>query len=417
MLRKVNFACALKHYIQKEDNVMDKDIKVAAHYFNTVAHDKLDKTHQGAVSMPIYQTSIFAFENYDDFQDAMKDEQNHHIYSRGNNPTVRFLEDKLAKLEGGESAKCFASGMAAISSALHVLVGSGDHIICVEQAYGPAKIFMEQLRDRFNVELTFVSGVDVSEFEEAIQSNTKLIYLENPSSVFFKLQNLPEIAQLAKRHGIITMVDNSWASPCFQQPLSMGIDLVVHSLSKYVSGHSDCLGGVVIGHEEMVKNISNNGYQLLGGIMTPHVASLMMRGLRTLPLRMQYHHKTGLYMAQYMEKQSYVSKVNHPGLPTHPQHKLAKNLFTGYGSLFTFESPYSVEIMRRWAAELNYFRIAVSWGGYESLVTVHQVPNKTLPNGEAVAGVLLFIGMEDPETLKSDMEQAWEKVLNTLQIR
>lgn len=390
------------------------EVKVAPHYFNTVAHDQLDQTHRGAVSMPIYQTSIFAFNTYDDFQMAMQDEQNNHIYSRGNNPTVRFLEDKLAKLEGGERAKCFASGMAAISSALHVLVSSGDHIICVDQAYGPARMFMEQLRDRFQIELTFVSGVHVSEFEEAIQPNTKLIYLESPSSVFFQLQDLPEIAKLAKQHGIVTIIDNSWASSCFQQPLSMGIDLVVHSLSKYVSGHSDCLGGVLIGSMKLMDNIMNNGYQLLGGLMTPHVASLMLRGLRTLPLRMQYHHKTGLQMAKYMETQSYVSKVNHPGLPTHPQHELAKKLFSGYGSLFTFESPYSLETMRRWASELKYFRIAVSWGGYESLVTVHPVPGKTLANGEPLAGVRLFIGMEDPEALKQDMEQAWNKIAITL---
>jgi cystathionine beta-lyase/cystathionine gamma-synthase len=375
-----------------------------------VSHDGVDTKHNGAVTIPIYQNSLFAFETHESFDQAMRDVLAANVYSRGNNPTVQYLEGKIAELEGAEQARCFASGMAAIAGSLHALLRSGDHVISVNQAYGPTRQFLDELSDRYQVEVTYVDGCLLSDFEEALRPNTRIIYLESPTSGLFQLQDLEGIAKLAKQAGAITMIDGSWATPCFQRPIAWGIDLVLHSMTKYFSGHSDCLGGVVAGRAELIDEIANKGYMLFGGVMTPHTASLMTRGLRTLPLRMERHHRNGLILAEYMERHPLVNRVNHPGLPSHPQHELARKQLDGYGSLFSFETGVPVETLKRWADALRYFRIGVSWGGFESLVTVGATPASRNPAGTNPSVSRLYIGLEDPQTLIEDIEQAWRQV-------
>jgi cystathionine beta-lyase/cystathionine gamma-synthase len=375
-----------------------------------VAHDTVDSRHHGAVNMPVYLNSLFTFENHESFDHAMKDVLSATVYSRGNNPTVQYLESKIADLENGEQARCFASGMAAISGTLHALLRSGDHVICVEHAYGPTREFLGEMVERYRIEVTYVDGALLSDFEEALRPNTKIIYLESPTSGLFQLQDLEGVAALAKRSGVLTVIDSSWATPCFQRPLTMGIDLVLHSMTKYFSGHSDCLGGVVVGSASLINEIGNKGYMLLGGIMTAHTASLMTRGLRTLPLRMERHQNSGMMVAEYLEKHPAVHRVNHPGLLSHPQHALAMKQLDGFSSLFSIETKFPVGVMKEWADALQYFRIGVSWGGYESLVTVGTTPQKRNPSGTSPSMVRLFIGMEDPKMLIEDMERAWEQV-------
>lgn len=242
----------------------------------------------------------------------------------------------------------------------------------------------------------------------AVRGNTKLFYLESPTSLLFQLQDLKACAELAKSIGALTYIDNTWATPCFQNPFSLGVNLVLHSTSKFIGGHSDAIGGVAIGSKELIGRINESEYLLLGGVMTPHTASLTMRGLRTLPLRMERFEKNGLLVAEAMEQLPHVLKVHHPGLLSHPQYELGKEQMSGYSSLFAFETDLTVEVIKRWADHLEYFRIGVSWGGYESLVTV-----PTLPEGyESAAGpvVRLYIGLEDPELLIEDIKQAFEKV-------
>jgi Cystathionine beta-lyases/cystathionine gamma-synthases len=377
-------------------------------FYNIVAHDPFDARHHGAVSMPVYQNSLFAFDDYADFERSVAKEQFVPVYSRGANPTVAFLESKLAALERGERARCFASGMAAISATLHALLRTGDHVICVDQAYGPTRQFLNEMSNRYGVEVSFVGGRSADEFAAALRPNTRLIYLESPTSIRFQLQDLRAVTELARRAGALTVADNSWASPYFQQPLAMGVDLVIHSLSKYVSGHSDCIGGAVIGRAELIGEIFEKGYMLLGGIMTPQTAALMTRGLRTLPLRMERHHRSGLAVAEYLDRHPRVVRVNHPGLASHPQHELAKRQLSGYGSLFSFETEADADTMKKWAGALNYFRIGVSWGGFESLVTVHALDGNG--DGGSRSLIRLFVGMEDPDTLIEDMERAWKIV-------
>ncbi|MFC5405942.1 trans-sulfuration enzyme family protein [Cohnella soli] len=370
-----------------------------------VAHDPHDERHYGAVTQPIYQNSLFTFNSYDRFLEAMQDEIGTSIYTRGTNPTVKELEHRLAKLEGGEEARCFASGMAAISASILSAVGAGDHIVCVNEAYGPAVQFMGTYLTRFQIETTFVDGTDLGAIEAAIRENTKLIYLESPTSLFFSILDIPAIVGVAKRIGARTIIDNTWATPCYQRPLEMGVDLVVHSLTKYIGGHSDALGGAVIGRSEFMKPLIKGEFMLLGGIMTPANANLMMRGLRTLPLRMEKYQQQGLEVASWLEKHPRVTKMNHPGLPSHPHYELAAKLMSGTGSLFSFETTVPIETMRRWAERLRYFRIGVSWGGYESLVTVHPVP-RSRP-GPARTLVRLYIGLESVDDIILDLQEAF----------
>ena len=223
--------------------------------------------------------------------------------------------------------------MGAITAAIMSFVAQGDHIVCVDQAYGPTKEFLSVYLSRFGVETTFVDGRLLENIREAVKPNTKLIYLESPTTMCFELQNLRECAEYAHSIGIHTMIDNTWATPIYQNPLAHGIDLVVHSITKYIAGHSDCVGGVVLGSRELVDRIGNNEYMLFGAIMTPQAAALISKGLRTSPLRMQRHETSGLTVAEHVRTLPFVHRVNHPGLPNHPQHELAASQMSGYSRL------------------------------------------------------------------------------------
>ncbi|WP_372631617.1 PLP-dependent aspartate aminotransferase family protein [Cohnella sp.] len=372
----------------------------------SVAHDPYDARHHGSIHIPIYQTSLFSFDTYERFTQAHANEQQRHVYSRGNNPTVRYLEDKLAELEGAEMSKCFASGMAAISSTILSNVKAGDHVVCIDQAYGPTRHFLQHYVARFQVETTFVDGRSIEAIETALRPNTKLLYLESPSTMLFQLQDLAACAALARSRGIVTVIDGTWATPVFQRPLALGIDLVVHSITKYISGQSDSMGGVVSGSKELVGRIAEGEYMMLGGIMTAHTAAQVERGLRTLPLRLERHERSGLKVAEHLLRQPYVLRVNHPGLPSHPQHELATRQMDGTSGLFSFESAESHETMRAWADRLRYFKIGVSWGGFESLVSANPTSeDHGVPGARSL--VRLHIGLESPDDLIRDLDEAW----------
>ncbi|QJD85504.1 trans-sulfuration enzyme family protein [Cohnella herbarum] len=379
--------------------------------FTKASFDPVDARHHGAIHVPIYQNSLFAFERYDQFEEAMKTLLDHHVYSRGNNPTVQYLEQKLAELEEAEAARCFASGMAAISSAIMSVVGQGDHVVCVDQAYGPTKAFLGTYLSRFGVETTFIDGSSIEQWRGAVRPNTKLLYLESPTTMLFELQDLRWCSEFARSIGAVTLIDNTWATPCFQNPLQLGIDLSVHSISKYIGGHSDCIGGIVLGSKELVERIGNTEYMLLGGIMTPQTAALVSKGLRTLPLRMQRHEGSGLQVAEHIGKQGFASRLNHPGLPSHPQYELGRRQMSGSSSLFSFLSNEPTERLKEWANRLKYFKIGVSWGGFESLVTVNRLGSDGDGGEERTSTVVrMYVGLESPTDLIADIDQAWKAV-------
>lgn len=376
---------------------MDKSL------FTKATYDEHDERHHGAVTFPIYQNTLFTFAGY-------HKPANPFTYSRSLNPTVSELEKKLAALEGGEAARCCGSGMAAITAAVLSQVKAGDHIVCVNQVYSGTRAFLENFIARFNVRTSFVNGASLQEIEAAICDDTILLYLESPTSFLFELQDLAACAELAKRYRLKTIFDNSWATPCYQQPLKLGMDLVVHSLTKYVGGHSDVLGGVIVGSKEAIEQILENEGVLLGGVMSSHTASLMLRGLRTLPLRMERYQRTGMIVAEYLSKQPFVHKVNFPGLARHPQHELAKQQMQGFGGLLSFEWDVSPEQAQAWADKLKYFRNGCSWGGYESLVLVI-APVTAFGRSESHMLIRLYAGMEDPDDLILDLAEAFAEIL------
>ncbi len=373
-------------------------------WFTIVAHDTHDSKHYGAVHVPVYDSSLFTFSTVADME-REGNEPEGFVYSRGNNPTVRSLEKALAELEGGENARCFATGMGAISAAVLSAVRTGDHIVSVDQAYGPARRLIGDYMQRYGIEADFVDGSDLAAIEAAIRPNTRLLYLESPTSLFFELQDLRACAASARSRGIRTVVDNTWSTPCFQRPLELGVDLVVYSLTKYASGHSDAMGGVVVGSAEVIRELSRNELVLLGSVMLPQTASLIHRGLRTLPLRMERHQEGGRVVAAYLESLPFVGRVHYPGLPSHPQEELALSQMFGFSGLLSFEAGEDREKLARFVEALFYFRIGFSWGGYESLVSLQEgfrgTPRRKVPV------VRLNVGLESPDVLLADLAQAF----------
>lgn len=372
----------------------------------------------GAVAPPIFQNSLFVYPTFEKFSHALKKQMQNYIYMRGNNPTVEIAEQKIARLEKGEMAKCFGSGMAAITSVILTFLKAGDHIISVKNIYGLTYKFLSSFLPRFNVETSFISSPSIEELRRAIKQNTKIIYLESPTTFTFQLQNLSEIAELAKQKKIVTIIDNSWATPYFQNPLEIGIDLVVHSCSKYLAGHSDVVAGAVIGKKDYIEQIFQSEFLLLGGILHPFEAWLLIRGLRTLPLRMERHFNNALKIANFLENHPKVLKVNYPLLPSHPQYQLAKKQLKGGSGLFSFElKADNIKEIKKFANLLRIFYLGVSWGGCESLVLPiaalmeNGKPNKTQKAlGLSPYLIRLSVGLEDVEDLISDLEQALSQV-------
>lgn len=368
------------------------------------------KDYFQAVAPPIIQSSNFAFPDLASFRNAFAEEANSHLYTRGNNPTVKILREKVAALEKAEDCLIFGSGAAAVAAAVLSCVKSGDHIICVQNPYSWTKKLVADFCGRFGVEHTFIDGRSMEEIQEAKQSNTTLLYLESPNSLVFDIQDLEACATWAKSNNILTCIDNSHCSPYFQNPISHGIDLVLHSGTKYLNGHSDVVCGVVCGSKEKIEKIFHNEYMTLGAIISPNDAAMVIRGLRTFEIRMQRHHESALYIARKLEAHPKIKEVLHPFLESFPQRELIKKQMRGNGGLFSFHlNTNSFEKAEAFFHHLNRFLLAVSWGGYESLVLpttafykIPGMPDSPIP----FTMVRIFIGLEDPEWLWADIEQA-----------
>ncbi|MEL6719986.1 MAG: aminotransferase class I/II-fold pyridoxal phosphate-dependent enzyme [Bacteroidota bacterium] len=394
---------------------MKQQIETALSHFG---EDRL--AYEGAVVPPIFQNSLFTYESWEAIDEAFDNRTNSYIYSRGNNPTVRVAQEKIAKLAGGEKALLFASGMAAISAAVLHCVEPNGHVIAIKNIYGPANnLLSNYLKRKMNLSITFVAGKDISDFEQAIQKNTQLIYLESPSSGVFALQDLRAVAQLAKAKGIKTMIDNSWATPYFQQPLSMGIDIEMHSCSKYIGGHSDVVAGVLIGKKELLEAIFVNEYEWIGGRIAPMDAWLITRSLRTLPMRMKTHQENALAVATYLEHHEAIENVNYPGLASFDQYELGQQQMNGYTGLLSFRlKTNDLEKVKTFFNSLEIFKIGVSWGGHESLIYAlaisyikEMTPEQFAATGLAYGDMRISVGLENAADLIGDLEQALALIL------
>lgn len=379
---------------------------------NELGEDR--ENYFGSISPPIYQSSNFCFPDVASMRDALAYEMDIPFYSRGNNPTVSILGKKLAALAGSEEALVFASGSAAIAAAVMVNLKQGDHVVCVQKPYSWTGKLLTKLLDRFGVTTTFIEGSRVEEWESAIRDNTRLFMLESPNSMTFELQDLAEVAKIAKTNGIVTVLDNSYATPVNQPAISLGIDITTHSASKYLSGHSDVVAGVLCCSRQMAEKIFAGEYMTLGGVISPQNAWLMLRGLRTLELRLERVAQSAPKVVAFLEQHPKVEKVIYPFSESFPQYELAQKQMLRAGGMFSIllKAP-DLAAAERFVDALSRFLLACSWGGHESLI----FPLCTLYGSQNYSESPLpwnfsriYIGLEDPNVLIADLEQALEKV-------
>ena len=367
-----------------------------------------------AIAPPIIQTSNFAFKTVDDLRKSFKDEYSTWLYSRGLNPTVEILRKKLAALDGAEDCLVFNSGAAAIFASVLANVKSGDHIVSVRHPYTWAKKMFVEILPRFNVSTTFIDGTKIENFINATKENTTVYYLETPNSWTYDLQDLKAVAALAKQHNIITICDNSYCTPLYQRPVEYGIDLVLQSATKYISGHSDTVAGVLSGSGSMIEKIFNSEYMNIGSGIPPFNAWLLIRGLRTLPVRLERITNTTNKVIAYLKQQPFVEKIIFPFDEDFSQYELAKQQMKGACGLLTFiMKAKKIETIERFCESLRHILMAVSWGGHESLILPRcsGVPKEKFNAAVEEHRMLrLYVGLEDADYIINDLQHAFDSV-------
>ena len=372
------------------------------------------ENYYNAVSPPVIQSSNFAFKDLETFRKIFPNEMENHIYTRGNNPTVKILREKVAALERAEDALVMSSGAAAIATAVIANVQAGDHIVSVKAPYSWTVALMTRFLPRFGVETTFVDGTNLAEIEAAIRPNTRILYLESPNTLTFNLQDLAACADICKRHNLTSIIDNSHCSPIFQRPIEHGIDVVVHSATKYLNGHSDVVAGVICSNKPMIRKIFATEYMTLGAIISPHDANLMIRGLRTLELRMLRTDESAQKIVAFLEKHPKIKRIYHPFSSDNPQLHIAQKQMSGNGGLLSIETTAkTIQEAETFFYALKRFTFAVSWGGHESLIFptvalygIEGRANPSVPFGFA----RLYIGLEDADWLIEDLNQALNSI-------
>ncbi len=360
---------------------------------------------------PIFQSSLFTFPEFGTLLDGFGAEHRTNLYSRGKNPTVQALENKLAALERGEACLCFSSGMAAVSAVMLGLLRTGDHVLFVNDTYGPTLQLAQHLR-RFGIEHDLQLDLDVESIERAIRPNTRLLWLESPGTMRFRQFDIRAVASLARERGILTGIDNSWATPLYQKPLTLGVDIVMHTCSKYIGGHSDVIAGALVTTAERAEQLFYSSYLLNGGILAPFDAWLLLRGLRTLPVRLAQHEADALRVAEFLDSHPAVRRVNHPALDS--ASRPGPDQLSGYTGLLSFELKNGeLENVSRVIDALEHFGIGVSWGGVESLVispngrtNQERLDELGIPPGL----IRLSIGLEGADLLIADLVAALDAV-------
>lgn len=372
----------------------------------------------GPLSTPIYQTSTFEVTDNDQQTRAIPTDQ---FYTRYGNPTNTAAEAAIAALEGADAALLFASGMGAITSTILALVEAGDHVVAQRDIYGGTTKFLSEWLPKLGVETTFVDTTEYEQHERAIRPNTKLLYLESPTNPTLRIVDLHKAASVAGKHKLITMIDSTLATPINQRPVDFGIDLVMHSGTKYFSGHCDLICGVVAGRRELIDKIHSTR-TVLGGTMDPHAAWLLLRGIKTLAVRVQRQNENALRIAQFLSGHDKVRRVYYPFEKSHPQQALAMEQLAGAGGLLSFEVNGTKQDARRFTESLHLFNLAPSLGGVESLVTLPVLTSHAmiLPEQRQKMGVTdqlvrIAVGIENADDLIADLEQALAVVSSTRQ--
>ncbi|MGD9898558.1 MAG: PLP-dependent aspartate aminotransferase family protein [Calditrichaceae bacterium] len=371
----------------------------------------------GEVSVPIFQTSTFSFPSADEGAARFAGESDGFIYTRMGNPTIKALEDNVAILESGFKGLATASGMAAITTVFLTFLNKGDHLVCTDSVYGPTRMVLEREFSRFGVSATFVNSSDSQNVKEAIRPNTKLVYVETPANPTISITDLRAVAEIAHLNDALFVVDNTFASPYLQRPIELGADVVVHSLTKFINGHSDVVGGMIVVKSEKLFKTIRPVLNAFGGTMDPHQAWLILRGVRTLALRVDKAQSNAEKMSMFLKKHPSVNWVSYPGLDEHPQHNLAKEQMDGFGSMISFGVKNGFSGGKTVMDNVELFTLAVSLGGVESLIEhPASMTHATIPREERLLAnikdelVRMSVGCEDFEDLKNDIDQALNKI-------
>ena len=374
-----------------------------------------------SLTVPIVQTSTYTFEDTASLIDYMEEHMFWEVpereeYGRYGNPTVRAVEAKLAALDGADDALVLSSGMAAITTTLFILLSQGDHFVMTEDCYRRTRGFCNTFLTRFGVTCTVVAPGDYDALEAAIQPETRLIFSESPTNPFLRCLDYARLVEIAKRHGLRTIVDTTFATPCNARPLEYGVDLVIHSVTKYLAGHNDLLAGCVTGSYDITTALRQS-QGILGAVLDPHCAYLILRGLKTLGLRMRQHNESGLRIARFLEDHPRIRRVWYPGLESHPDHKVATRTMSGFGGVISFEVEADGPTTSRFIDACQIPRIGPSLGGVESLIEQPALVSyyDTDPEIRQSLGisdelVRLSVGIEDTDDLLTDFDQALAKM-------
>jgi methionine-gamma-lyase len=367
----------------------------------------------GSLATPLYQTSTFVFKNAEQGRARFAGEEEGYIYTRLGNPTTRQFEQKLAVLEGMEDAAATATGMAAVSASVMANVQAGDHIIASKALYGCSFALFSHMLTKFAVEVTFVDMTKPEELEDALQDNTKIIFIETPINPNLVVIDLQMVGDFAKKHDLISICDNTFLTPILQRPVEFGFDIVIHSATKYLNGHGDVVAGIICGSNEMIEHIKLTALKDIGGTISPHDAWLILRGLKTLHIRMKAHCENAQKVAEFLEQHQMISNVYYPGLKSHQGNKYIGKQMTAAGGVIAFEIKGNIEDGQRFIDSTKLFSIAVSLGDAESLIQhpASMTHSPYTPEERAEAGISdglirISVGLENSDDLIEDLNMA-----------
>ncbi|MFC2103726.1 trans-sulfuration enzyme family protein [Bacteroidota bacterium] len=371
----------------------------------------------GSAVTPIYQTSTFSFKNAQHGADLFAGKEKGYIYTRIGNPTINVLENKIAELENGCGGVALASGMAAVTTVYLTLLSQGDHMISTSAVYGPSRGVMESHFSKFGVEFSYIDTSNLDEIEKAIKSNSKLLYLETPANPTIQLTDIKKASQIAHKHNILVCVDNTFCSPYLQKPLDLGADVVLHSLTKFINGHADIVGGIIVAKDENLYKSIRKTMIYMGGNMDPHQAYLVIRGVKTLSLRIDKAQESAMKVAEFLENHPKVEWIKYPGLKSFEQHELAKEQMQGFGSMISFGLRGGFEAGKILMDNVHIATLAVSLGGVESLIqhpasmTHAGVSKEDKLAANITEGLVRYsVGIENVEDVIEDLENALAKI-------
>ena len=386
--------------------------------FNTkLIHAGAFEDEFGSATVPIYQTSTFKFKSAQEGADCFSGKSNGYIYTRIGNPTIKAFEQNIASLENGYDGIATSSGMGAISSVYMALLGAGSHIVSSDAVYGPARGILEQDFSRFNVEATFVNTSKLENLVSAIKPNTKVLYIETPANPTMEITDIVACSKIAKEHNLILVVDNTFCSPYLQKPLDLGADVVLHSITKFINGHADIVGGVIVAKDPEIYKKIRHSMVYMGCNMDPTQAFMVLRGVKTLAIRIDRAQESAMKVADYLESHPKVAWIKYPGLTSHPQYELAKTQMKGFGSMMSFGLKGGYEAGQKLMDHVHLATLAVSLGGVETLIQhpasmTHAAVSKENKIAAGITDDLVrfSVGIEDVEDIIDDLKHALDTI-------